>query len=216
MAAFQFRGAYRRLIGRDAVVLQHIPNTNVISVDHEDDSSMDTIEIVPNVFLTPIQQDIVSYIAGFVVRKLSKTVKCSRCNEHLIQTRFDDQCPIVDRQFPFDLIDLRDKGGLIKPSMSVFLVCTKAESVIKQLTERDLNDKLLLKRIQMSVLNDIQIPFPNDHETGLDSHSLQLTKHVIAFYAKVRLHHLAQCYTQKVQGKQLRSRLTKTILFSHQ
>lgn len=115
-----------------------------------------------------------------------------------------------------DLIDMRDKGGLRRPAKAVIHLCRNTETIIISLSPSDLGSRFLKQKIQTTVLNDIDNPFPDDHQSGLDSHSMQLAKLVIATYLAVRLHHVAKLLTEEAVGKRLRSKLTKTILFAHQ
>ena len=199
-----------------------------MAIDEEESQDR---EEVPE-FLDPLQpslsqsitEPIIAYIGGFIVRKLQKT-KCDICFQRLFSSHdatstMTDASLLVDNVHEscsrFDLIELRDRGGLIKPSKEVIKICQKTELVIKGLTEQDLCSRLLLQRIRVSVLNDFIVPFPNDHECGLNSHSLQLTKSIIDVYVKVRLFHLSRQVSERASGRKIRSKLTKTILFCHQ
>ena len=223
---FQFRGAYRRLIGRDAVVIQHTPSANIISLDEEEneephielaeetltipnDDFFDILDLSSAKPKASFADDVTTYIAGFVVRKL-KNLKCEICFDRLFSSSVD-----ADEHYrsPYDLIEMRDCGGLIKPSLAVIDICKRTEHVIRHIKEEDLCDRSLLLRIKTSILSDYDIPFPDDHESGLNSHAVQLTKSVIEKYVKVRLHHLSQQSNEKDRGLKIRSKLTKSIFF---
>ena len=49
-----------------------------------------------------------------------------------------------------------------------------------------------------------------------DSHVHTLVKTVAECFARVRLHHLGKCETEKAVGTNVRKKLTKLILFKHQ
>ena len=173
--------------------------------------SRDVLTLLPTKQKAAFADDVVVYIAGFVVRKL-KNVQCEMCFDRL----FASETESTPNRSPFDLIELRDNGGLIKPSAAVIQICQRTEHVIRHMNEDDLGSRMLLERVRATILNDYEAPFPNDHEIGLDCHSLQLTKSVIDKYVKVRLFHKVASSNASTRGKKIRSKLTKTILFSHQ
>lgn len=205
---FQFRGAYRRLIGRDAILLQHVPNSNIIPEDEGYEYEALSQPIIQAASPSGFTSDVVGYMAGFVARKVHKKMCCDDCDSKLFA---DDGNPC-----PNDLINLRDRGGLVRPSKPVIRICQQTEIAFKKLTECDLSRRNLLNRIRMTVLCEIPDCFPDDHDSGLNSHALQLTKAIIDCYSTVRLYHLAKEKTDQVQGHKLRSKLSKTILFLHQ
>ena len=49
-----------------------------------------------------------------------------------------------------------------------------------------------------------------------DNHVHTLVKTVAECFARVRLHHLGKCETEKAVGTNVRKKLTKLILFKHQ
>ena len=95
-------------------------------------------------------------------------------------------------------------------------ICKRAEHVVKHLDIASFNDRCLLNRIKATILSDYPLPFPDGHESGLDSHALQLTKSVIEKYVNVRLYHASKQMNEKNSLKKIRSKLTKAILFAHQ
>lgn len=198
-----------------------MPNTNVISIDDNDTlcnydpDGTDFAVGVPTRPITNLTKNIITYIAGFVVRKVIRSLKCMTCFDKLLSSD-DVDVPVFHCESSFDLIDLRDRGGLIRPSNCVIQLCKKTEDVIRGLDEKQLCSRSLEHRIRLSVLNESSDIFPDDHESGLNSHSLQLTKSIINTYIEVRLHHRASLFTDALQGKKIRSKLTKTILFSNQ
>ena len=216
----QFLGAYRRLIGKDAVMVQHMPNTNVISMDENDclniyDPEEESAAEQPPLPLSDFSKNVVTYIAGFVVRKVIKSIQCMTCFDKLLSSD-DADTPLLHSETSFDLLELRDRGGLIRPSNSVIGLCEKTENVIRSLNEQQLSSRSLVPQIRLRVLNDCTGLFSDDHESGLNSHSLQLSKSVIDKYIEVRLHHQASLHTERIQGRKIRSECTKKVLFSNQ
>lgn len=66
---------------------------------------------------------VISYIAGMVVHRLIKTLKCDTCCGALIAVTVDDK--------HLRFIKLKDKGGLIFPSNDVVSICKRMEVIMK-------------------------------------------------------------------------------------
>jgi len=64
--------------------------------------------------------DIVSYIAGFVVRKMTRVLLCEICLKELISDKSASM-----------LLNRKNRGGLIKPNNDVTSLCKIAEKVIR-------------------------------------------------------------------------------------
>lgn len=195
-------------------MLQHVPSSNVMPQD--DDFDADDIAELDILNKTspvdPFTDNIVSYIAGFIVRRLIPSVKCSICRSRLLST--SDPRHLFPCRY-FDLINIKDRGGLVRPSKAVIKTCMNSERVIRQYSKREMASSKLAARIRLTVIEN-GVAFPDDHDSGLDSHATQLTKSIIDAYLKVKLHHLSKLSSDLLTGKRLRSKLTKTILFRHQ
>ena len=211
-SVFQFRGAYRRIIGRDQLAdLQHSSSSNCVP-QHEDDVPAFQVDLPLLKEQTSIVTgNVVNYIGGFVIRKVLSQLSCDQCADQLMG-------PGDRRQEA--LIDIRDFGELMRPSRGVCQLLFAVATLVRQLQDRCLSDKRLRDRIAQTVIDEMvmssALPFPDDHNSGMNSHSLQLTRSVIHAYLKVRLHHLSQLRTSCEQGEKIRAKLNKTILFSHQ
>lgn len=204
-------------------MLQHVPTSNVLRAEEEDDGDdrelldpLPPLGELPSCEMTMVSRAVIPYIAGFVVRKLL-SLKCSTCFDRLFASNTEEVLPLMhfDARM-YDLIEMRDEGGLIKPSRAVIFICHQTEAVIKHMKEEDFCQRSLLCKIKLAVLNDSPVPFPDDHESGLNSHSLVLTKLVIDNYVKVRMHHLSNLRTSEAQGKKVRYNLKRTVILSHQ
>ena len=72
-------------------------------------------------------ENVVVYIAGYVVRSLNSKLSCDTCREALqCECLFDD----VSRD-DFQLLVQKNRGGLITPTQDVITVCKTAESCIR-------------------------------------------------------------------------------------
>jgi len=66
--------------------------------------------------------NILEYIAGWVVRKLSPEIACSECLAALVVTANDSG-------HTDSLLEMKNNGGLLKPSPGVIAVVTHVEKV---------------------------------------------------------------------------------------
>lgn len=66
--------------------------------------------------------NVIQYIAGFVVRKLAKKMSCTICVGAMIRNNIGNS---------LELIEIKNNGGLIKPSHDIVVLCKKAEHVFK-------------------------------------------------------------------------------------
>ncbi|GBM59935.1 DNA transposase THAP9 [Araneus ventricosus] len=148
--ARQFRSAYRKLLVNAEIkctasgncipltdvkiltVSSSVSSKTVINVTMqctsmvEHESSVDeqpTEMALPCVFLSECSNDIVYYIAGFIVKKLSVSLKCSSC----ISALYLENIPTS-----LSLVSYKSEGKLIHPSNDVFSICKECEIVFRQ------------------------------------------------------------------------------------
>ena len=158
-----------------------------------------------------------AYIAGYVVNMAKKRVGCERCQEALVAENAERHNFVV----------FKSRGGLQQPSPSVVAICLEAEKSV-QFMLRSSGGVLpqcagILPAIASAVLpNTLGKPlFPtldiHMFDTSVeDNHVHTLVKTVAECFARVRLHHLGKCETEKAVGTNVRKKLTKLILFKHQ
>ena len=100
---------------------ENLQNINSFIMDH------DYIVSHSDYSFSYFSKEVIIYVAGFVVHKLTNTLKCITCKYALCAT--DKAC------FLNSLIALKNKGGdrsgLIYPSDSVINICFKTEKVLK-------------------------------------------------------------------------------------
>lgn len=151
--------------------------------------------------------DVLGYIAGFIVCKISKNISCDVCLSLLYS----------DTTFS-NLQRLKTRGGLINASADVISLCKLGE-----ITFRESNvfsqQKNILQCLVMKTLRKVTsvIFYHKDHcfeQNCLNDHRYQLIKLVFVNFFKIRLHHAAK--TKSAIVTRIRNKLTKTILFMHQ
>ena len=108
----------------------------------------DDVINLDNLNLSNYTNNIVVYIAGFVVKKLRKSLKCSLCISALVET--SDTRP----QFS-EFLDLKNRGGLVVPSSDVSKICTWTERVVRHETQLQpiFGDPQLRKRLCIKTMN---------------------------------------------------------------
>ncbi|GBO05547.1 DNA transposase THAP9 [Araneus ventricosus] len=212
--ARQFRSAYRKLLVNAEIkctasgncipltdvkiltVSSSVSSKTVINVTTqctsmvEHESSVDeqpTEMALPCVFLSECTNDIVYYIAGFIVKKLSVSLKCSSC----ISALYPENIPTS-----LSLVSYKSEGKRIHPSNDVFSICKECEIVFRQhiIKNESENSKLIIMRKAPEVLNRIQsrsyFSILNQHQFDTEptkNHLVHLMRCVIFQYFKVRL-----------------------------
>jgi len=164
--------------------------------------------------------NIVVYIAGFVVRKVYCKIACDSCRPSLLAQT--SQHPI-NQYFEgmFHLLNLKDKGGLVVPSQGVVLLLLAAEKAIRRLqnvtSARSVCEK---KAVVYTVKREYGCLDPlnlGEHiletQTGVDNHFYDLMEILIAVYFDLRQRHIARVHTSQMKATSVRQKFTKFILF---
>jgi len=124
----------------------------------------------------------------------------------------------------YQLIKLRNNGGLVLPSAAVVKVITNAERHLRQLSDLNkITRKISALQLTTLVLLDCgseDIFGLGDHiydtAVGIHHHGTTLLRSLVSTYFTLRQHHIARLHTLQLQGTSLRQSLTKTILFKGQ
>ena len=169
--------------------------------------------------LAPLVENAVAYITGWVVRKIVKTLDCEQCREMLVASappeRYRSSC---------HLLKLKQTGGLIMPSSGCINIVMHAERHIRRLSALDeVTRGMSLLRVQSLVLAEIGSEnvfdageHASDTQVGIDNHYMSLIRSVVRVYFNLRQHHIVKLHNLKMNGKNVRHNLTKTILFKGQ
>jgi len=190
-------------------------------IGDDDDVDHDYLPRVES--LSTFVENVVVYIAGFVVKKLKSKICCPTCqlaltsNEKLGDTYRADFC----------LIEQRDRGGLVRPSCDVIAVCKSTERYLRMYTGAGQRPTYKKDNVSLQICSKVLSDFIGcpiftslaDHaiETeAIDNHQVQLIRTVANCYVTLRLRHQCKSYTHFVQGESCRSVLNKTVLFKGQ
>lgn len=178
--------------------------------------------------LTEVSSNIVTYISGYVLKMLQRTVKCIDCLEGSSTTS-----ERVKGNSSYKLIFKKNwgtSGGLYIPSAGVTSICLVVEKYIRKIvnyTDYKLpQDEGFLPLFTIAVAQQfytqIEVLFPNLKDPFLETppiqqnHGFILVKEIINAYTRIRFFNLAKKYTTVLQGTLVRRELNKLILFNHQ
>ncbi len=140
--ARQFKSAFKRMVARHAiktsgncspldstVVLEATPSDMLPfrQSDTHPETEENTEPYIPSLpSLSMSKEAVVGCIAGFVVRTAMKKIHCGACLSALsVESSSQDE-------LGHTLIDMKSRGGLVRPSDSVLQVCKTAERCIQQ------------------------------------------------------------------------------------
>ena len=179
---------------------------NQFSLELEDEfESLDCVQE-----LSALQSDVVSYIAGFVVRKTTVQISCDDC-EMMLTSKSKDDAP---------LIDLKNRGGLIYPSKDTIRICNISERKIMEKKNDDhfFSKKNILQYLVTKILSCIitQFPFVFSGCMNEPNHKHEMIRKVATTYCVIRLKYLAKNKTNEMKGRKIRNKLSKLIHFKGQ
>ena len=169
--------------------------------------------------LSQYVENVISYIAGFVVRHLLQKLKCSECR-HLLVDAENVSAPTCS------FLKLKNNRGLVVPSAGVVRVVQLCEQHFRRLTCVDQPVHAIARlgeKLQMAVLCDVDynnIFSSTDHcaDTlqGIDSHISSLIRQIVRFFLDIRTLHVARTWNDSQKGTMIRQSMTKLILFKNQ
>ena len=165
-------------------------------------------------------RDVVEYLAGWVIRKLISKIKCTECIAAVT-------LPVSHESRADSLLQIQNRGGLIKPSDGLVKIIFTAERLIREIVSSVCEfsgkdyDLLKLEVRLLEALPCSQVLFPNasyhfdNTYSGLDSHYFLLIRCIARTFFTVRFHHLVSEYNSVAKPPSVRQKLTKAILFAN-
>lgn len=187
--------------------------------------SLEEEEEIPDLFPSMnntfdiVKDNILYYISGFIVRCLLKKVDCQTCANSMLETLSEHN---YNHKYSHSiLVNVKNRGGLIKSSINVIKIVRVIENTLIQLTLglSTLNIPGLGNKIILAVKNyvyssNIFTDLNCDNDGFLENHRLNLVTLISKQYLKIRLHHLSNLKT--ICNVSKRRLLTKLIIFNHQ
>lgn len=163
--------------------------------------------------LSAVSSSVVPYIAGFVARKVRDVTSCEEC------------CAALESNELPDLITAKNRGGLVAPSKDVLEICSIAEKELRILQHQCNNLKSLHTKSKSILVDVITAVFEKtlfvDLEPHLldcdplDNHIYSLSKKIASLYIKLRIHHISKGINQENCNKNVRTLLTREIIFKN-
>ena len=163
--------------------------------------------------LSPLVDEIVKYIAGFVAWRVQKKLTCGVCAQQI----FGDEMPLLSQ--------MKDCGPYVPPHIDVIKICRTAEKIIRGITNVFAKKKLKEALVQRTFATVGQV-FNNkemdDHiameallkNSFLDCHKVRLVKLIAELYITTRLFHICKISSEK--DEYIRCSSNKITLFKGQ
>ena len=161
------------------------------------------------------QNNVLTYISGYVQRRLLATEKCAECINFL-------RC---EEKSSSDFVDFVNEGKLTKPSKSLDFVVKKSDMILNSFANQNFlySQKNITERICQNVVNMMAECHPEilsevDHfgNSFMDNHKLCMMRKICALYVSLRLKHAAREKKNTLVEKRVRRTMTKVILFKNQ
>lgn len=202
-SCFQFEHAYKRLLVNNQITASCFGNCGILdattilplefnTTDNITEGSSKELTdhdyIESSVSLSSYVEDVVEYIAGFIVKKVKQRIDCSFCKNILIQKN-------PNRTIQFVQFKQWDGCNLINPSKDVILICKYAEAY-------------------MDVFQNIEDHTSN--QCVFNNHREQLINLIIDLFLKVRLRHIGTRINDDVFKSSFRQKFTKLVTHMNQ
>ena len=211
---------------------QHIAPVEVFEDDSDTFSCEEMLIQLDQESPNELLDNVLYYIAGYVVRAVMKKLKCTECKSALLLAANNPHA--LDREsYPLQakFTCYKQNGGLLFPSQAVLKIVKVAEVIFKKRVlwldrgvtpEKNLDLKIqyaVFKQLGPSVFTD-SLSHYFDHILGAEcDHLSSLLKLVTQKYLTLRLKTYGKRFTEMIAHKNdpsIRHHLTKTILFRNQ
>lgn len=162
-------------------------------------------------FLT-ILGNAVTYISGWIARKLVSKLTCPQCKFALVDSH--RSLKFVDY---LCLLEVKNRGGLLRPSDGLIKIVMLAEKYLrtsKKLSMLDMQIHILAEVGFQDVLN-LQEHIQETSE-GINNHGISLVKLIIETYYNLRKHHDAKILNFELHKTLVRHRNSKATIFMGQ
>jgi len=169
--------------------------------------------------LDSLVQNTTVYIAGWVVRKVLKSLTCDICRTCLVTVELPE-----DFADAYHLLTLKNNGGLVFPSAGCVKVLLAAEKAVRSLLNvHQAANKVTTQQVVTAVCTAVGAEdifqlgeHITDTQYGIDNHHYSLMRLIVHVFITLRQHHIAKLHNLRMHASSVRSKLTKTILFKGQ
>ena len=168
-------------------------------------------------FSTEFNAHTLTYVAGYVERKVLRTLDCHDCYTLLKKNsdKFNVSSP---------LLDLKDLGGLRRPCIAVNQIVHECDKYINFYKDRNniFIQKNIMLRLVVAVQQIVLEKYPKIFEEFdqhvecfiQGSHRIRLIRKVCELFLSLRCKHLASEKKQNIGVKKVRRVMTKLVLFN--
>lgn len=167
--------------------------------------------------LDSIDHDIITYIAGYVERKIDKILKCNDCRSALYTNETENSMLVEQKRFC--------AGGLIDAHKDTVIICKTAEQLLRAeqtKIEKGFLEPVKLVKKTMSILYD-QNPTLfkglDDHVMSCpvdENHKFLLMKLIVRCYLTIRSHHMCKLVSESSKKENIRQFSKKMVIFAGQ
>lgn len=199
-------------LSSDSIVSQDILNSiNSFIMDH------DYIDMNHDYSFSLFTKEVIIYVSGFVVYKLSNSLKCEPCKLALISKDKE--------KFLNSLITLKNKGGknggLMYPNDDVISICFKTERYLKEynythrtIDKLEIQSKVLAQYLHNStIFSCLEKHSQEETHTPLTDHITLLIKSIISTYISLKINYSLKSHNETTS---LRQHYNKLVLFKGQ
>ena len=172
---------------------------------------LDNCDFIDIMRLSDYIENIVKYIAGWVIKKMLPAIKCSDCREAIVNFAIPTEQSL--------LLQLRNKGGLYHTSKDITTVAIFTEKAIRfhSKTIRATSSNTQYIKIESTVLQSVPADLfitSSEHFKDtynlINSHYTSLVRVICRTYLDLRCHHMAKL-ANDTEKESLRQKLTHTI-----
>lgn len=179
----------------------------------EDDTEyIDHDYFFTNMRLSQYCEEIIIYIAGFVSRKLAKSLACESCVGALFGLK---------ENLTASLIKVKNRRDLAYPSNDVVKICIVCEKFFRKeffdqqnlynIKKEKVIQRIMAEFLQLSVFEKLQSHALDNHP--LENHINLLLKSIAENYLNLRIRYV---FNNMSPGDKVRNFYTKLILFKRQ
>ena len=239
--ALQFKWALRALLQKNQISASEKANCTVIEEEKMDEQMRHVDQnIITSLTCSTIwRDDVLAYIAGYVVKKITVCIKCPECAIALVafdKSQADVTAP-NDHSYNSNskpesqsLIAIKSYGKLTTPSPSVIKVVKATDRNLRQLvgdwtsvTKKAISTlkSNVLQEVKASFFQSLQKHSQESHildEQFRDDHITIIVKKIVDLYVNIFVHRFGKVYSDQVVregNSSRRSKLNKLILFGH-
>ena len=234
----QFKWALRALLQKNQIAASEKANCAVIEEEKMDEEMhhVDHNIIMSLTCSTIWRDDVLAYIAGYIVKKITVCIKCPECAIALVAIdKSQAEVPVLDdhsyssnsKPESQSLINIKSYGKLMTPSPSVVKVVKATDRNLRQLVGGWTSvTKTAISSLKSNVLQDVKAScFQNLQQHSCESHLLDeqfrddhitiIIKKIVDLYINIFVHRFGKVYSDRVVregNSSRRPKLYKLIL----